>query len=104
MTWISVAAVYFILWWLVLFATLPFGLKTQDEDEGVTLGTVSSAPKGPHMLRAVVRTTIVSAIILAGFYLLTRGLGLGIDDIPRIAPDFRSDVRSSTSQVLSANV
>ena len=60
MSWVSVAALYFIIWWLVLFATLPFGLKTQDDDEDVTLGTVSSAPKGPHMLRAVVRTTIVS--------------------------------------------
>ena len=47
----------FIMWWLVLFAILPFGLRTQDEDEDVTLGTVSSAPRGPHMLRAVVRTT-----------------------------------------------
>jgi predicted secreted protein len=96
MTWVSVAAIYFILWWIVLFATLPFGLKTQDEEEDVTLGTVSSAPKGPHMLRAFVRTTIVSALILGGFYLLTKGLGLGIDDIPRIVPDFKSDVTSST--------
>lgn len=94
MTWVSVAALYFVLWWLVLFATLPFGLKTQDEDGDVTLGTVSSAPKGPHMLRAFIRTTIVSAIILAGFYGITRGLGLGIDDIPRIVPDFKNDVGS----------
>ncbi len=73
MTWVSVAALYFILWWLVLFATLPFGLKTQDEDEDVTLGTVSSAPKGPHMLRAFVRTTIVSALILGGFLRADQG-------------------------------
>ena len=96
MTWVSVAALYFILWWLVLFATLPFGLKTQDEDENVTLGTVSSAPKGPHILRAFVRTTIVSALILSAFYVLTKGLGLSIDDLPRIVPDFRSDATSST--------
>ena len=91
MSWVSIAAIYFILWWIVLFATLPFGLKTQDEEEDVTLGTVSSAPKGPHMLRAFLRTTIVSAIIFGVFYLITVGLGLGIDDIPRIVPDFRSD-------------
>jgi predicted secreted protein len=96
MTWISVAAVYFILWWVVLFATLPFSLRTQDEENDVTLGTVPSAPKGPHMLRAFVRTTIVSAVILAGFYLLTKGLGFSFDDIPRIVPDFRSDVASPT--------
>lgn len=96
MTWVSVAALYFILWWIVLFAALPFGLKTQDDDEDVTLGTVSSAPKGPHMLRAFIRTTIVSALILGGFYGLTKGLGLGIDDIPKIFPDFKSDVTSPT--------
>ncbi len=94
MTWISVIAVYFVLWWLVLFAMLPFGLKTQDEDGEVTLGTVPSAPKGPHMLRAVIRTTIVTAIILGCFYVVTKGMGLGFDDIPRIVPDFKTDVGS----------
>jgi len=96
MTWVSVAALYFILWWIVLFATLPFGLRTQEEEDDVTLGTVSSAPRGPHMLRAVVRTTIISALILLIFYGVTKGLDLGIDDIPRIVPNFRSDVGEST--------
>lgn len=95
MTWVSVAAVYFILWWLVLFAMLPFGLRTQDDDEEVTLGTVPSAPKGPHMLRAFVRTTIVSAAILGSFYLVTKGLGYSFDDIPRIVPEFRNGSVSS---------
>ena len=95
MTWVSVAAIYFILWWLVLFATLPFGLRTQDDEDDVTLGTVPSAPKGPHMLRAFARTTIISALILGGFYLVTRGLELGLDDLPRIVPDFRSHTSSS---------
>jgi len=93
MTWVSVAALYFILWWLVLFATLPFGLKTQEEDSDVTLGTEASAPRGPHVMRAFLRTTIVSAVILGGFYLVTRGLGLSIDDIPKIVPEFTSGVK-----------
>ena len=77
MTWVSVFAVYFILWWIVLFATLPFSLRTQDDEKDVTLGTVSSAPGRPHMLRAMVRTTIVSALIMAAYYGVTRGLGFG---------------------------
>lgn len=89
MTWVSVFAVYFILWWIVLFATLPFSLKTQDDERDVTLGTVSSAPKGPHMLRAMLRTTVVSALIVGAYYAVTRGLGIGFDDIPRIVPEFR---------------
>jgi predicted secreted protein len=89
MNWISMIALFFVTWWLVLFAVLPFGLKTQDEDLDVTLGTVSSAPRGPHMLRAVLWTTLITAIVLGAFYGLTKGLGLGFDDIPRIVPEIK---------------
>lgn len=88
MGWVSFAAIFFIVWWLVLFAVLPMGLKTQDDEGEVTLGTVSSAPRGPHMLRAVFRATIVAAVVCGLFYFVTKGLGYGFDDIPRIAPDF----------------
>jgi len=88
MSWVSVAAIYFIIWWLTLFAMLPIGLTTQDEDGGTTLGTTPSAPRGPHMRRAVIRTTIVSLLICGAFYLVTRYFGLTIDDIPRMVPDF----------------
>lgn len=90
MAWFSIAAIYFVIWWVVLFAVLPFGLRTQEEDGNVTLGTHASAPHGPHMLRAVIFTTIVSAVILGTYYVLTVSLGLGIDDIPRFMPDFQN--------------
>ena len=88
MTWVSFLALFFVTWWLVLFAVLPFGVKTQDDDDDVTLGTVSSAPRGPHMLRAMLWTTVVTVLLLGAFYGVTRGLGLGIDDIPHIYPEF----------------
>jgi predicted secreted protein len=88
MSWISIAAIYFIIWWLVLFATLPFSLKTQDDEGETVLGTVSSAPQGPHMLRAMLRTTVVSLLIFGALYVLTRVVGLGIDDIPRFIPEY----------------
>lgn len=83
------AAVFLIIWWVVLFAVLPFGLKTQDDAGESVPGTVSSAPRGPHMLRAVIWTTIVSLIIFGILALLTRYYGLGVDDIPRVIPDFK---------------
>jgi len=88
MAWISGFAVFFVLWWLVLFATLPFSLRTQDESDDVTLGTVPSAPGGPHMLRAVIRTTLVSLVIFGVLYVLTRVYGLSFDDIPNFVPEF----------------
>ncbi|PWJ84057.1 putative secreted protein [Pseudaminobacter salicylatoxidans] len=84
--WISAIAVYFVIWWTVLFIALPIGLKTQDEDNAVTLGTEPSAPRGPHMLRAVIITTILAFVVYGAFYLLTRVIGFSFDDFPQYIP------------------
>jgi len=86
MSWITFLALLMIVWWTVLFAVLPFGVKTQDDDQDVTLGTVSSAPRGPHMLRAVLWTTLISFALLGAFYGVTRGLGYSIDDLLALFP------------------
>lgn len=88
MEWISLSAVFFIIWWLVLFVSLPIGLRTQDDENDVVLGTPASALRGPHMLRAFIRTTVLTAIIFAGYYVVTRVLGYSFDDIPRLVPNF----------------
>lgn len=88
MTLVSYFAIFFIIWWVVLFAMLPFGLRTQDEEGDVTLGTTASAPRGPHMARAVLRTTVVTLVIFGVLYLVTAVLGYGFDDIPRMVPPF----------------
>ena len=51
MKWVLLAAIFIVLWWIVLFAVLPFGLKTQDDEQDVTLGTVASAPGKAGMWR-----------------------------------------------------
>lgn len=88
MSWISGAAVFFLIWWLVLFATLPFGVKTQDDDQDVTLGTVSSAPMGPHMGKTMLRATAIALVVFGVLFVLTRVLGFSFDDIPRVVPEF----------------
>ena len=86
MSWLSVAAIFFIIWWVVLFAVLPFGLHTQDDEGEVTLGTTSSAPMGPHVGRAALRTTVVTAIIFAIYYVAVAYFGFSFSDVPRIGP------------------
>ncbi|HLP68793.1 MAG TPA: DUF1467 family protein, partial [Rhizobium sp.] len=44
MTFVSAFAVYFIIWWITLFAVLPIGMRTQDEEKDVVPGSVGSAP------------------------------------------------------------
>ncbi len=82
-------AIYFIVWWLTLFAMLSFGLKTQREEGEVTLGTVESAPAGRHMARALLRTTVVATVLFGLFWYVTQIAGFGFDDLPAIIPDYR---------------
>ena len=56
-------AVYFVLWWLVLFLTLPFGIRSQHEDGGGAPGTDPGAPILTRMGRKLIWTTIISAVI-----------------------------------------
>lgn len=81
-------AVYFIFWWITLFAVLPFGLKTQQENNDVVLGTIESAPSNFRGLRLVIVTSVVAAIVYVIWYVVTVTLGLNFDSIPKFYPDF----------------
>ncbi len=75
-------AVYFMIWWIVLFAVLPFGRpQTQDEAGDIVPGSEPSAPTRPRFLRVFVWTTIIATAIFSGFYYL-RSSGFTLDDLP----------------------
>jgi len=58
-------AIYFVLWWIVLFLTLPFGVRSQHEDGGGAPGTDPGAPIASQMGRKLIWTTVLSALIFA---------------------------------------
>jgi len=64
-SWLTAAGIYFIIWWVVLFAVLPWGVRSQHEGERMAPGTEPGAPIAPLMLRKVIWTTVVSTIIFA---------------------------------------
>ncbi|MBO0763881.1 MAG: DUF1467 family protein [Hyphomicrobiaceae bacterium] len=56
-------AIYVVLWWTVLFAVLPIGVRTQAEDGSVVPGTPESAPTTPRLVRVALITTLISALL-----------------------------------------
>ena len=58
-------AIYFVLWWVVLFLTLPFGVRSQHEDGEGVAGTDPGAPIVTRMGRKLIWTTVISAVIYA---------------------------------------
>ena len=62
-------AIYFVVWWIVLFAILPIGVKNAHEAGETTLeGNEPGAPVEHQMGRKAVITTVVSAIVFAIIY------------------------------------
>ncbi len=86
MQWLSTFAVFFIVWWTVLFIVLPIGLRTQSEDGDVALGTVASAPTRFKGGQIVLMTTAISLAICSIWYVGTWYFGFSMDDLPRIIP------------------
>src|SRR5712675_1481503 len=56
-------AIYFIIWWTVLFAVLPWGVRSQEESGTVAPGTDPGAPAIPRLGRKLIWTSIVAAIV-----------------------------------------
>jgi predicted secreted protein len=71
-------AVYLIIWWTVLFAVLPIGVRTQGEDGTIVPGTPESAPTAPRLLRVVLLTTVISGVVFATLWAL---INYGIVDM-----------------------
>ena len=79
----SAIAIYFIIWWLVLFLVLPFGIRNaHDAGETVEEGNEPGAPVRPRLIQKAVITTLLASVVFAVFYLAqTRGF-LSLDSLP----------------------
>lgn len=83
MTLAFAAALYFIIWWIVLFAMLPIGVRTAEEaGEKSSPGNAESAPLMPNLLPKMVATTIVASIIFGALYAVIVHRVFTLDDIP----------------------
>ncbi|GLQ07183.1 DUF1467 family protein [Sneathiella chinensis] len=75
MSLIGGIVVFSITWFVVLFTVLPWGVRTQQEDDHVAPGTVESAPVNPAIWKKMLATTIITGILF-GIFLWTVEYGI----------------------------
>jgi len=61
MSWVTIAAIYFTLWWIVLFAVLPFGAQAEENPEP---GHATGAPRAPMIARKFLWTSVITAVLM----------------------------------------
>lgn len=69
MGWISGIVVYVLIWWVVIFAVLPWGNRAPSQ---VQEGNVASAPEKPNIGKKFLMTSLISALIWCGIYILVK--------------------------------
>jgi predicted secreted protein len=67
MSWATGLMVYLVIWWTVLFAVLPLGVR-RAENPGK--GEERGAPERPELLRKAIITSLVAGVLWLAFYFL----------------------------------
>ena len=60
MTWFTGLMVFLIIWWIVLFMVLPWGVQVPDDPEA---GHATSAPRNPMLWRKALITTVIALLL-----------------------------------------
>ena len=77
-------AIYFVIWWISLFLTLPFGVRSQHEDGEGSPGSDPGAPVTTHMGRKLIWTTVISAVIFGALWLAYDAGYLNVERLSRL--------------------
>lgn len=73
--------VYVVIWWLVFFAVLPFGVRTAEEaGERLEPGFADSAPTRPRLWLKAAVTTVLAGVVWGLFYLSLQAGFFGLSE------------------------
>jgi predicted secreted protein len=75
-------SLYVVIWWIVLFAMLPIGVRTQAEEGEVAPGTAESAPHLPRLLPKMLATTVVASVLFVALHVIIAHHLITLDQIP----------------------
>jgi predicted secreted protein len=76
-------AVYFLVWWLVLFAVLPWGIRSQTEHGEISPGSDPGAPAIPRLWFKLLWTTLVSGLVYGLLYVVYVNRLITLQDFTR---------------------
>ncbi|WP_061935631.1 DUF1467 family protein [Aureimonas sp. AU22] len=83
---LTAVAIYFVIWWTVLFVVLPIRMRSQVDEGEIVLGSAHSAPARFSLARVAFYNTLLATAVFALFYVVTEVWGIGPNSFPHIVP------------------
>ena len=86
MNWFTSVVLFVLIWWVVIFAVLPFGTRPVDVDQEA--GGWRGAPERPMLGRKIIATTVIAVLLWAGAMavgLLAAVLSLALQGLDALA-------------------
>lgn len=80
-------AIYFLIWWMMIFISLPFRMRSQLADGNVVEGSEPAAPANPQLLQRMVWNSVLSLVVFGLYWLIFHYFGWTVDDLPAIVPE-----------------
>jgi len=74
---LGIALVFLIIWWVVWFMVLPFGVKPPAKPE---IGHAPSAPEKPMLVRKLLITTAITVVIVGALVGVVEAGWLSLED------------------------
>ena len=73
-------AVFFLIWWVTLFAVLPWGIRSQQDTGEVVPGTDPGAPLVPRLGRKLLWTTLITCAVFGVLYVAYTSQVMTLDE------------------------
>jgi predicted secreted protein len=81
----TLIAIYFLIWWLTLFAVLPWGVRSQEESGEVIPGTDPGAPLRHRVWSKLGWTTLIATVVFGILYGIYAGGLIPYEFLAKIA-------------------
>lgn len=72
MNWFTAIASYIVIWWVVIFAVLPFWVRSQLEDGDVAPGSEPGAPADPQIAKKLIVTSGVAFVFWLALFVVVQ--------------------------------
>jgi predicted secreted protein len=86
MGWITITALFFVIWWVTLFAAIPLAVNRSKNEKRAAAAT-GARRRSRRGLAVILLTTLIAGILVAAPAVAVNVYGISPDSFPQMIPE-----------------